>query len=419
MDITSQQQQVERNFRWNFSVNIVDISFIMFGLALVSRDTVIPALISKLTDSPLAIGVMVALYSLGLYLPQLIGAGLTESLPRKKPFVVIAGGLGERVPYLLCGLVVLLLAERAPTVALILLLMLLGISGAAVGVSTPAWFDMIAKVIPVHRRGLFTGLGHGLGALMGVAGGFALSFVLERWPFPQNFALLFILAFAAMMVSLLGLSLNREPVSLHTQSSMGLRHYLARLPGILRADRNFTNYITASTLVRGGTMATAFFLVYASSRFAIGGSEVGLLTSVLIGSQALLNLFWGLLGDRFGHKASLVGGALMLVLAMLAALFATSWAWVVVSFALMGASLAADSASFLTIIPEFCHEADRPTYIGLANTLLAPMTVLAPVLGGWLSNLFGYGPAFVVAATSTLAGALMLIFVVRDPRHLA
>src|SRR5262249_31764157 len=159
----------ERNFRWNFSVNLLDISFIMLGFSLISRETVIPLLVSKLTPSTVAIGLIPALYSLGIYLPQLIGASVAERMPRKKPFLVLISGVGERRPFLLAGLVVLLLAEPAPAAALAALAILFGVSGASAGFATPAWFDMIAKVIPLRRRGLFTGLGHGLGALMGVA----------------------------------------------------------------------------------------------------------------------------------------------------------------------------------------------------------------------------------------------------------
>jgi hypothetical protein len=34
------------NLRWNFTVNLIDIAFITLGISLVSRDTVLPVLIS-------------------------------------------------------------------------------------------------------------------------------------------------------------------------------------------------------------------------------------------------------------------------------------------------------------------------------------------------------------------------------------
>jgi MFS family permease len=409
-------REVARNFHWNFSVNLLDISFIMLGLSLVSRETVIPLLVSKLTSSPIAIGLLLAVYSLGIYLPQLVGAGVTESMPRKKPFVALVGGLGERLPYLLAGLAILLLASPMPTAALAVLIALFGISGASAGFATPAWFDMIAKVIPLQRRGLFTGLGHGIGALMGVAGAVVIGLVLERWPYPQNFALLFGLAFGAMAISWLGLVLNREPANSSVHSSASLAAYLRRLPGILRGDSNFARYICAMAVARTGTMAGGFFLVYGVERFQLSGADVGLLTGVLIGGQALLNPLWGMLGDRRGHKVVLVGGTFALTLAAASVWLAPAWLWLVVAFALLGAFLSADTSSFLNIILEFCADEDRPTYIGLTNTLLAPVITLAPLLGGWLAVQLGYRPMFALAALLACLGVGLLAGWVREPR---
>jgi len=411
------EREVERNFRWNFSVNLLDISFIMLGLSLISRETVIPLLVSKLTSSTVAIGLVPAFYTLGIYLPQLFGASVAEGMPRKKPFVSLIGGVGERLPYLLAGVAVLLLAESSPAAALVALVVMFGISGASAGFATPAWFDMIAKVIPLRRRGLFTGVGHGLGALMGVAGAAVIAFVLEQWPYPQNFALLFALAFGAMVISWLGLVLNREPANPSVRPPTPLVTYLRRLPGVLRGDGNFARYIGAMMVVRAGTMAGSFYLVYGVERFQLGGAEVGLLTGVLIGCQAIFNPLWGVLGDRRGHKVVLVGGALALALAALTVWLAPSWPWLVLAFTLLGAFLAADSASLLNIILEFCADEDRPTYIGLSNTLLAPVTALAPLLGGWLAAWLGFSPMFVLAALLAGIGAALLIALVREPRR--
>ena len=97
----------QTNLAWNFSVNLVDISFITLGLSLVSRETVMPLLVSSLTDSKLALGLIPALWGLGLYLPQLFTANYAEGLRYKKPFLMVLSSFGERLPYLLiafrCG----------------------------------------------------------------------------------------------------------------------------------------------------------------------------------------------------------------------------------------------------------------------------------------------------------------------------
>ena len=46
---------------WNFSVNLWDITLITLGLSLISRETVIPVLVSQLTDSKLVFGLVPAL----------------------------------------------------------------------------------------------------------------------------------------------------------------------------------------------------------------------------------------------------------------------------------------------------------------------------------------------------------------------
>ena len=180
---TDFDQYVQTHFRWNFSVNLVDIAFYTFAVNLVSRQTIMPLLVSRLTPSKIAIGLVSAVYSLGFLLPQLLAANFTEGLRRKKPFVMLLGSLGERVPYLLIGLAVWWLGESAPVVALVALFLLLATTAASAGMATPAWFDLVAKVIPVGKRGLWSGVGHSLGAFLGIAGAALAGLILERWAF--------------------------------------------------------------------------------------------------------------------------------------------------------------------------------------------------------------------------------------------
>jgi len=71
----------------------------------------------------------------------------------------------------------------------------------------------------------------------------------------------------------------------------------------------------------------------------------------------------------------------------------------------------------MNIILEFCAPEDRPTYIGLTNTLLAPARTLGPILGGALATWFSYRSMFAVAAIVSILGAILLIVWVREPRH--
>ncbi len=406
----------DTNLRWNFTVNVLDITFITLGFSMISRDTVIPVLVSTLTDSKIVIGLIPALWAMGYYLPQLLMANFTEGLRYKKPFVVIVSGIGERLPYLAMGLAIWFWAIDRPTWAVVVILGgLLTASGAA-GIATPAWYDMIAKVIPVNRRGIWSGLGHSLGAGLGVIGAYFVGRILVSMAYPYNYAVLFFVASIWIFLSWVALTLNREPPSEFVKEKITTRQYLRRLPSVLRRNPNYTRFLISRSTIQLGAMATGFYMVYGTERFAIDGATVGALTGVLIGTQAVMNLVWGSLGDRFGHKPVLTTAAFLLALGSLLAWQSQSVIWLGVVFFLLGSYVAADMVSALNIILEFCTPEDRPTYIGLTNTLLAPVVTVAPILGGWLAEVSGYPVLFATALTASIVGGFMLTFWVKEPR---
>lgn len=424
---------------WNFSVSLWDITFITLGISFISRETVVPVLVSQLTDSKLVIGLVPAMWSLGLYLPQLLTANWAESMPYKKPFVMVIGFYLERLPYLLIGLAILFFAVESPTIALIVVLVGIGMAASGAGLGTPPWLDMIAKVIPVRRRGIWLGLGHGLGQLMGVVGAYFVGRILVSRAFPGNFALLFFIAFAFVVISWMGLAATREPVSEVTKNAAPLIRYLGRVTAVLKRDINYRRYLISKSMVNLGGMSAGFFAVYGTEMFALDGRGVGLLTAVLVGTQAVLNPLCGLLADRVGHKTVLAGAAFFVAVAPLSALVigraaaagATAGAVIspyalgtvpiglVITFVLLGTFLAADHTSSLPIILEFSAPEDRPTYIGLTNTLLAPILIGAPILGGWLAGALGYAALFSVALVVGVMALVLMVFWVREPRRTA
>ncbi len=409
-------RQVAAHFRWNFGANVMDLAFYALAMSFVSQTTVMPLLVSRLTSSKLAIGLIPAIFSLGFLLPQLLMASYTERLRFKRPFVVAISGPGERLPYLLIGLAVWWLAGPQPALALIVFYLLLAVTASSAGIATPAWSDLIAKVIPVHRRGLYAGTANGLGALMGVAGAWLSGLILATVAFPDNFALCFMLAAAAQVFSWAALALNREPAGIVVKARVSQRDYFRQLPRLLQADRNYRRFLVSRAIAALGSMAGGFFMVYGFERFAFGGREVGIATAILAGSQAVVNPLWGLLGDRSGHKIVLACGAFCTLLATAAVLLAPSAPAFFVAFAFLGAALAADSVSSLNIAMEFGSVENRPTYIGLTNTLLAPTRTLAPIIGGALATVAGYPPMFGLAMVLAGAGGLLLATWVREPR---
>jgi predicted MFS family arabinose efflux permease len=70
----------------------------------------------------------------------------------------------------------------------------------------------------------------------------------------------------------------------------------------------------------------------------------------------------------------------------------------------------------ITFTVGFGSDTERPTYIGLSNTLITPATIFAPILGGWMVDNLGFGPTFGLSAVIGIITVGLLILIVRDPQ---
>jgi MFS family permease len=164
------------------------------------------------------------------------------------------------------------------------------------------------------------------------------------------------------------------------------------------------------------TMGFAFYIVYGLRRFAMDEVTAGFLTAALTVTQTAANLGMGWLGDRFGHRAMLVAGSLAVTASSLLAWGARSLAWLYPVIILSGLANVAYWTIGMAITVEFGTEETRPTYIGLSNTLVAPFTIIAPLIGGWIADAFSFQATFMVSAVGGLVIAVLLLWLVRDPR---
>jgi MFS family permease len=111
-------------------------------------------------------------------------------------------------------------------------------------------------------------------------------------------------------------------------------------------------------------------------------------------------------------------GIFVLLGSVAAAMVATSVEWFYLVTALSGVSVAALWTTVIAMSAEFGSDAERPYYLGLGNTLVAPATLIAPLIGGALADTVGYTATFIAAAAFGIAGLIVLTFKVRSPRHI-
>jgi MFS family permease len=104
-------------------------------------------------------------------------------------------------------------------------------------------------------------------------------------------------------------------------------------------------------------------------------------------------------------------------LALILAIFAPSPWWFFAIFFLRGAVNASMFISGISIVYEFTDAENRPTYIGLANTIPGVAGSLAPLIGGWLAATVSYQMMFIVSTVIGVVSWILLRFSVHEPRN--
>ena len=70
----------------------------------------------------------------------------------------------------------------------------------------------------------------------------------------------------------------------------------------------------------------------------------------------------------------------------------------------------------MTMTVDFSGENERPFYIGLAQTLTAPATIIAPLIGGWIADTQGFVLTFALSTFLSIVMMGILFFLVKEPR---
>lgn len=404
-----------RNLKFNLVVNILDGCFFGLALGFASWVTVIPLFVSAMTSSAILIGLIPAIHSIGWQLPQLFTSKRVSMQRRLKTMVLAITSL-ERMPFLAFAGVAWFSPSMNTQTTLFLTFSLLIFGNFSGGFSANAWQSLMAKIMPANWRGTFFGSQAAAANLFASAGAILAGLILGRMGSPMDFTICFLLAFGAMVISFFFLALTREQEGIRKETTAWDQSYWDHLKDILSRDKNFRWYLVGRAISQLAVMGAAFYSVFAVSQLGISEVTVGLMTGTMMGVKIVANPLMGWLGDRWSHRSVIAFGLSAATLAALIAWLASSTFWFFIVFTLAGISDVAIWTLGLSMTLEFGTEDERPAYIGMANTFVAPANILAPLLGGWLANVSGYPAAFLVSAAGGLVSVLVYQFKIQDPK---
>jgi MFS family permease len=408
-----------RHYRRNFFGGLIHGVFFQLSEAFSNINTVLPAFVATLTGSTIVIGLMVVAQEIGHVVPQLVTAYHVEDRPYERPILMWIITM-RWMSWGLLAAVTALFALDSPQAVLLLLVTLFASFSFAGGIGSIVYADVFAKAIPTRRRGRFVGWKQLIGYALAIGAGWVVAWILDnpgRFPYPQNYALMFGLAAVFLLIALGGIAIVKEPPSTHGRATTSLRDSVQRALHLTSVNPNFRRLLAARALTGVLLLSAPFFVVFALEDVGVAQAAIGLYLAAQMTGAALSNLLWGWMGDRFGNRTVIIGASITGLGSAVAAVAApvVGPATLSVTFLLVGATMSGLRLGYANIILEMSPDHLRATCVALLGTLIAPLALFPLAVGivvTWipLSVILGVDVAAMV-------GALAASILVKDPRH--
>jgi FSR family fosmidomycin resistance protein-like MFS transporter len=355
---------------------------------------ILPSLKAQLGLSDVQVGALSSVRQLINGAMDLPCGILADSLARRRAPLLASALLAMGVGYSLMGLI--------PVFAL--LLFASGLIGLGTALWHPAAAASLSNSFPERRA---TALSvHGMGAtvsdtLTPLIAGFALLSV--SWT-----SFLAVQIFPALVIALLvwgGLARQFGQEKLPVALS-------ARLRGVIALAKNSTFLgitLATSFMQMGRVIVITFLPIYLQEHLGYSPFALGIYIALLHAMGTVSQPIMGHLSDRFGRKAVLFPS--FITLGLLFALLAVAAPGIPLGLVVGAIGLFFYTLLNITVAATMDvagSELQATTY-GLSSLLMQIATSPTPMAAGWLIGIYGIHSSFLVAAASTIVGALLLL----------
>jgi MFS family permease len=290
--------------------------------------------------------------------------------------------------------------------------------GIFMGAQRVVFSLLMSKVIPLSRRGRLQAWRNTTGgAIAAVLAFVAGKYFIDGNLFGNGYAVTFLFACALTTIGLWALQvLLKEPEPPTTRTEGRFRDRLREFPALIRQDRSYAFFLLVQMLATSARIATPFYILYVGQSIHLSGAMLGLLSLGFLGADTASNLIWGYLGDKTGFRLVLLVSIGAWIAATILLMTLHSTPAIFLAFAGLGASQAGYMMAAQTMILEFGDRDDLPMRIAVSATAESTTATAGPLIGGIISQLFGYNVVFGASLGFLAAALLILLFVVREPR---
>lgn len=405
---------VWKNLRRNYAGHFVHGMLGMTGFRLVNAPTFIPAYLHLISGSDFFVSLGASLQQLGGVISPIAGAAQIEHRTKILPVSMFLGTT-MRVQILGIALAGWFLGGTPLLVSVLMFLFLLGLFSGPQGV---AFQFLLAKMIPIVRRGQLQGWRNLTGGIIAASlSYFAGKYLIGHNVFGNGYSTTFTLAF---ILTSLGLTAFRflvrepEPPTVRQRTPIGER--LRDLMPMLQSNPGFMYFMIARTFAIASRVAQPFYIIYVGKQIGFSGDVVGSLSLAFLGADTVMSVGWGYLADRYGFRSNFIIALAFWISSTVLLMNVSSPMWLFIAFFGLGAGNSGYQMSAQNIVFEFGHRDDMAMRLAFSNTAESIMSAAGPLIGGVIAASLGYHAVFWVAIASEAIALVLLIALVEEPR---
>lgn len=148
--------------------------------------------------------------------------------------------------------------------------------------------------------------------------------------------------------------------------------------------------------------------------FVVSAHDLGWMSTAFILANAICLVPGTRLVDRFGYKKSYIIGSLIVSAACVLSIFAPNYTVLIILRILSGVGISLVMITSLAILTRVFPKDKRGFIIGINTAMVYVGLSVGPVLGGVLTETFGWQSLFVLMAPLVLCSALMLFLFLKQ-----
>lgn len=412
----NREEYINKHFKRNFAAFFLDSMSFPVWYQFISVTLIISLFLDMLGQPNYVVGMVAAIAAIGESLPGLFVFGLIQMLKIKKWYMTGMATV-ERFTALFLG-IALIFAFRSDNARIIFPVFMVAwvIMHIGQGLNAPCYFNVFAKVIPPNKRGVLYGSGGAIGGLIGIWITALVGRILEGYKFPLNFAYIFIIGSIIRFVTIIMYPFVKEPPDAAVENEEKSVFKLKQVPLLLKNNRIFRWYCIVQIIIAFAVMSANFYTVFSIKNLHASDKDIVTIGAISMTTGIIFNMVWGIVSDRFGHKAVLSMGMVFQALSIVFILFSSCIWTVYVAFAMYTIFSKASSISSFNFLLEICPQKEVPAYFSVYKCITVPFVLIAPILGGLAADYFGYRSLFIATFAAAITSFSIMFALVRDPR---